>query len=128
MVIKITDDKGEEIHLVTVNVICPAKHIADARQIASEHQRVIARVKEWQAEKCLTIQLSPTGQLPATHYLCSMQVHTPQVREMADWSAGKIAWRADGPRELTDNLLDEFLVCVAPRDEFLKAAGLQVIE
>jgi len=128
--IKITDDDGNEIFLVTVNVINPAEHIDAARQIASEYQRTVARVKDWQPEKCQVIKLSPTGQLPATHYLCSMQVNTFEVKQMEKWikGDGKTDWRAKKERQLTDNLLDAFLVCVASREDFLTTAGLQVIQ
>lgn len=123
------DLEGNEVFYRIANCICPAEHVQDAREIASEYWHNVEGVIDWQPEKMLPTALSPTGEAPATHYLCSMGLYSNQITAFVEFiAAAGLPWIATEEKTLTDNLTDSFLVCSAIRSEFLAAAGLQVVE
>lgn len=125
----IFDDENNEVHLTVANVIAPVAHAEEARAIASSYMHEVENADDWQPELMLPTLLSPSGQLPATHCLCSMRVLSHQVPRMAAWiAAAGHEWCAEEPRALADVLTDSFCICEATRADFLTAAGLAVIE
>lgn len=129
MTTKAFDLEGNEVFLRIANCICPVQYIDDAREIASEYWHNVENVIDWQPEKMLPTPLSPTGEAPATHYLCSMKLYSNQVAAFVQFIAeAGFSWIATEEKTLADNLTDSFLVCCAIRADFLAAAGLNVVE
>lgn len=123
------DLEGNEVFLRIANGICPAEHIQDAREIASEYWHNVENVDDWQPEKMLPTPLSPTGQAPATHYVCSMKLYSNQVAAFVQFIADAgLPWIATEEQNLESLPADKFYVCCGIRAEFLAAAGLQVVE
>jgi len=128
MVMPICDQDGNPLLVVTANVFCPAAHIAEARDIASLFQRDVSRVVDWQPEKMLPIALSQTGSEPATHFLCSMECFDSDAAAMVEWIANTgNEWCAQSLLSVSGDLTTKFGVCCSTKEEFLEAAGLQVI-
>ena len=119
------DDTTERF---TVNVICPAAYVKAARQIASDYQQDVEKVDDWQAEKMLPIALSPTGENPPTHYMCSQAGMLDfQAKRMAWYIADQEDWCADRELTLKDDLTSKFCVCRSTIHDLFRVTGLRVI-
>lgn len=122
------DLQGNEVFLRIANAICPAEYIEQGRIVASSYMETKEDVIDWQPENMLPTPLSPTGEAPATHYLCSMVCYSNQVAAMVSHIGSfNESWIATEEKALTDNITDSFCICCAPRAEFLAAAGLKVV-
>jgi hypothetical protein len=125
------DLNGVEVFPRIANAVCPAAHIEEGRQIASDYFRYVEKVAEdsWLPEKMLPTPLSPTGQAPATHYLCSMFCYSNTVDGFAKAvSDAGHEWCATAEVSIDAIPADKLYVCCGIRAEFLAAAGLQVVE
>lgn len=66
------DDDGNEVQVVIHNTICPAQHVERARQMCWDYMQSLGN--EDRLDQMLADPLSPTGELPATHYICTARM------------------------------------------------------
>ncbi len=131
------DEHGRELTPRGCTVIAPAEHIDEARRIACAHEterrspavgnRAVAPAD------MLPTPLSPTGKLPATHYICSRAgefddvidgvAATLTAFEANGFTSGRIFGPADDPEEYRG----KFCQFVGPKAALLKRLGLREI-
>lgn len=127
---KAIDDRGQEMPPLTCSVICPAEHVEEARSIAAHHQTHLEEGIDDTPEKMLPTPLSPTGQFPATHFMCSRPAiyrntvdvirQTLQASESNGWTSGVVYSPAEAPA-------DKFCQVVGDLQTLLAHLGLTEI-
>lgn len=149
------DDNGNEIFLITANIVVPTNHHKDAAVLASEYMRDVEQVTDWQPEKMMPTKLSSNGKT-ISHHICSRVVYTNQIAMMANaikehskkhkWCA-QYCYELDEEKlmgvenvfdnkekkvekeqkELLKEILNSFCVVCCPLEHFLEFTGLERI-
>lgn len=132
--VKISDDLYTDHDRATINAICPAQHIEAVRDIAIEYINDTKPGHPDTRNGMLPIKLSPTGQEPATHYLCSITTNAEEADAMADRllrerGRGKnFCHNAKLNKNANKNTINNvFVIVVCDKQELLDKMGLQEI-
>lgn len=125
------DDDGNEVQVVTHNTICPAQHVEKARQMCWEYMQSLGN--EDRLDQMLCDPLSPTGKLPATHYICTARMlehQSKHAQREIDKHLGKRerGKKWVGGRLKRNNKLTHFCQYIGTRSEALRELGLKEIK
>lgn len=133
--IKRSDDLYSEVELVTVNAICPAELVEQARDIAIEYIKETQPGNPDTRGDMLPTRLSKTGQDPTTHYLCSITTTDEEATAMAarlirERNKGK-DWCHNAKLSKNANkktVEESFVIIVCEKQELLDKLGLKEIK
>lgn len=131
---KISNDLFCDQDTVVVNAIVDASFINEAKQIALEYVKEFHDNKTDTLDKMLPIKLSPTGQEPATHYLCSMTTDINEGNKMVtrlsrERGRGKTFCDTVKRNKLSPKILlnNKFVIVECEKQELLDIMGLKEI-
>lgn len=113
------------------NVIAPAEHVQQARQISATHQNNTGCFDD-RPEMMLPTALSPSGKIPATHFLCSRVIPGDAVDKIQITLTGRhepwVSGEVYSLKHDAKDILTKFCQVIGDKDAFLKHLGLKVIE
>ena len=120
------DEHGQPLYLQNCLTVCPAAHVAEARDIAAWHCQNVENLAGTTPESMLPTAVGPLGG-GVTHYACFQRIYQDGIdRERAtlttqaeskDWIDG-----SDSPADP----LGKFCCIVTTLDDFLAAHGMEV--